>query len=62
MNIMCQCERCKVFTGCTYYGSPADVDGDKAQNGEWLCELCVPVRHTELGIAIAEMRRILGEE
>lgn len=54
-----QCERCKQEAECQFYGRPSDVEADKAQNGEWLCEPCVPLRTEELDEAIASMRALL---
>ncbi len=56
-----KCERCEKETECQFYGSPSDVEEGKAQNGEWICEPCVPLRTRELDEAIAEMKSILGD-
>jgi hypothetical protein len=56
----CRCERCNNERSCRYHGRPADVENDKTQNGEWLCEECVPLRARELDAAIATMKSLLG--
>lgn len=40
------CERCKERRPCRFYGTPADVDTDAPQNGEWLCDGCVGPRRS----------------
>ncbi len=35
-----QCERCKQEKDCEFHGRPANIEEDKVQNGEWLCEEC----------------------
>ncbi len=60
-KIICKCERCREEKECSYYGSSGSVEEDKVQNGEWLCEPCVPLRKMELDEAIAEMERVLGK-
>ncbi len=60
--ICCDCERCKQPKPCKFYGH-AGTEADLNQNdGEWLCEGCVPERLRELDEAIAGMRKILGDE
>lgn len=56
----CQCERCKQEKECSFYGHPTNVEGDKAQNGEWLCPPCAEARVGELDSAIAKMQVYLG--
>lgn len=56
-----RCERCKSERECGFYGRPADVGRDKTQNGEWLCDECVPLRNDELGNAIEKMKAILND-
>lgn len=60
--MLVQCERCKLPKECRFYGRPSDVEADKSQNGEWLCEKCVPLRAKELDEAIAKMRSLLRED
>ncbi len=55
------CERCQRLSNCTFYGRPSDVESDRAQNGEWLCDGCVYPRMAELDDAIASLEGHLGE-
>jgi len=55
------CERCKLEKECEFYGHPADVSNDKAQNGEWLCEPCVPLVMKELDDAINTLESFLDD-
>lgn len=59
--IICICERCKQNKECRYYGSMPDIDKDKIQNGEWLCNSCAEKRIPELDEAISKFRKILDE-
>lgn len=59
-TMRCECERCGQARECTYHGSAGDVDADKVQNGEWLCDECVPLRAAELDAAIQMMKDVLG--
>ena len=55
------CERCRKLRDCNFYGSASDVDEDKAQNGEWLCEKCVPLRAKEMDEDIEKMKSVLRD-
>lgn len=57
--MLVECERCKQVTECQFFGHPSDVETDKAQNGEWLCPPCVPLRNEELGEAISQLEKAL---
>jgi hypothetical protein len=61
-TLVVECERCKKVRACSFHGRPCDVGEDITQNGEWLCERCVPARARELDTAIEHMRRMLGRE
>ena len=58
--MICECERCKSVLPCAYHGSPPDIEADKAQDGEWLCEECVPLRIVEVDDAIEHLKKHLG--
>lgn len=57
-----ECERCKKEAECRFFGWSADVDRRLAQNGEWLCDPCVPLRERELDDAISKLEAALGED
>jgi hypothetical protein len=55
----CDCERCGQPNNCQFYGRASDPEKDAAQNGEWLCDECVPLRLAEMDAAIADFKRTL---
>ncbi len=55
----CECERCHETRECEFHGRAADVDEEKAQNGEWLCDECVEPRAAELDDAISALTKFL---
>lgn len=55
------CERCKQLRECDFYGRPASVDEQKAQNGEWLCCECTAPRLAELDEAIKTLEGFLED-
>lgn len=54
-----QCERCKKQKDSKFYGRPSDVERGKAQDGEWLCNECFPLRMRELDDAINVLKKSL---
>jgi hypothetical protein len=60
MNV--QCERCKLEKDCKFFGRAADVEEQRGQSGEWLCDDCVSLRRDEIDKAVVTFRKLLGED